>query len=419
VAPGALDAGVLGLRSGGDVTETFVRLAERAARTRRTLFLPPGRYGLSAAALRGPLQLAGVPGATILAAAASGKPILSVVGDTTELRGLTFEGLPGQAEPGSALVGCSGVPVVTIEDCRFTGGMAGGLRLIECGGAVRHCRFERIGGAALHALDSRGLVLAESVITECGDSGIQVWRTRPGDDGTRISGNRISNISARSGGSGQNGNAINVFRAAGVIVEGNHVRRVAYSAIRANSASNVQLLGNNAAGCGEVALYVEFGFEGAVVANNIVDRAAVGISVTNFDHGGRLAVVQGNLLRRLSHGTLPQGETGGGIGIHVEAETVVLGNTIEGADRAGLSLGWGEALKDVVASGNIIRDADHGIAVSVAPGAGKALIANNLIAAARRGAIAAKAWDRLIANDLTKDGAERFPNVTLAGNRIS
>ena len=50
---------------------------------------------------------------------------------------------------------------------------------------------------------------------------------------------------------------------------------------------------------GEVALYAEFGFEGALIASNIVEAAATGISVTNFNEGGRLAVVQGNLIRNL------------------------------------------------------------------------------------------------------------------------
>jgi putative cofactor-binding repeat protein len=47
---------------------------------------------------------------------------------------------------------------------------------------------------------------------------------------------------------------------------------------------------------GEVALYAEFDFPGTVIANNIVDTAAMGISVTNFNEGGRLAVLQGNLI---------------------------------------------------------------------------------------------------------------------------
>jgi uncharacterized secreted repeat protein (TIGR03808 family) len=50
---------------------------------------------------------------------------------------------------------------------------------------------------------------------------------------------------------------------------------------------------------GEVAIYAEFGFEGAVIANNTIDGAAIGVAVTNFNQGGRLAVVQGNLIRNL------------------------------------------------------------------------------------------------------------------------
>ena len=50
---------------------------------------------------------------------------------------------------------------------------------------------------------------------------------------------------------------------------------------------------------GEVAIYSEFGFEGAVIANNTVDGAALGIVACNFNEGGRLAVVQGNLIRNL------------------------------------------------------------------------------------------------------------------------
>ena len=36
-----------------------------------------------------------------------------------------------------------------------------------------------------------------------------------------------------------------------------------------------------------------------MIANNLVDKAATGVSVTNFNEGGRLAVVQGNLIRNL------------------------------------------------------------------------------------------------------------------------
>ena len=57
--------------------------------------------------------------------------------------------------------------------------------------------------------------------------------------------NRIENIDNRSGGSGQYGNAINVFRAGNVIVRGNRIGNCAFSAVRGNAASNIQIEGNS------------------------------------------------------------------------------------------------------------------------------------------------------------------------------
>ena len=127
-------------------------------------------------------------------------------------------------------------------------------------------------------------------------------------------------------------------------------------------------------------------FEGAVIANNIVDGAALGVSVTNFNKGGRLAVVQGNLIRNLV-GRRPPGtdpNDSAGIGIGVEADTAVTGNVVENAANAGIAAGWGHYLRDVAISSNVIRGADYGITVSVAPGAGAAVIADNLIAEVRQ-----------------------------------
>ena len=124
-----------------------------------------------------------------------------------------------------------------------------------------------------------------------------------------------------------------MFRAGNVIVRGNRISRAAYSAVRGNAASNIQIIGNTATDLGEVAIYSEFGFEGAVIANNTIDGAALGIVACNFNEGGRLAVVQGNMIRNLKAkrpaGTEP--DDAGGIGIAVEADASVTGNVIENA----------------------------------------------------------------------------------------
>ena len=215
-------------------------------------------------------------------------------------------------------------------------------------------------------------MIARNTIRNAGNNGIQVWRSQAGDDGTQVIDNRIEDTLAQAGGSGQNGNAINVFRAHNVIVRGNRIRNAAFSAVRGNAASNIQITNNTCTGLGEVAIYAEFGFEGAVIANNTIDGAAIGVAVTNFNQGGRLAVVQGNLIRNLvpkrPAGTDPN--DGAGIGIGVEADTAVTGNIIENAPTAGISVGWGQYLRDVSVTGNVVRGAGVGIAVSVVAGRG-------------------------------------------------
>jgi uncharacterized secreted repeat protein (TIGR03808 family) len=117
-------------------------------------------------------------------------------------------------------------------------------------------------------------------VTHCGNNGIQIWNSQDGEDCSIAARSRILQILARSDGSGQNGNGINMFLASRVRVEGN---RITDSAVSGNAASTIQILGNAFQRIGEVALYAEFGFEWVVIANNLVDGAAAGISVTNLN----------------------------------------------------------------------------------------------------------------------------------------
>ncbi|MDC5237981.1 TIGR03808 family TAT-translocated repetitive protein, partial [Acinetobacter baumannii] len=154
-----------------------------------------------------------------------------------------------------------------------------------------------------------------------------------------------------------------------------------YSAVRGNSASNIQITGNSVSNVREVALYSEFAFEGAVIANNTVDICAVGVSVATFNEGGRIATVHGNVIRNILPkrpiGTAPDDDAG--IGIVVEADAAVTGNVIENAPSFGIMAGWGKYLRDVTITGNVLRNAFVGIGVSVVPGAGTTLVSNNLI----------------------------------------
>src|SRR5262249_36661639 len=145
-----------------------------------------------------------------------------------------------------------------------------------------------------------------------------------------------------------------------------------------------------------------------------------GVAVTNSGEGGRLAVVQGNITRNLSArrpaGTDPHDAAG--IGIGVEADTAVTGNVIENAPSAGIAVGWGQYLRDVSVTGNVVRGAGVGIAVSVTPGAGSAVIADNLISGTKSGAIVGMDQRRPMTRDLAREGATRFAQLAINGNRV-
>ena len=164
-------------------------------------------------------------------------------------------------------------------------------------------------------------------------------------------------------------------------------------------------------------MYAEFDFEGAIVAGNVIDMAENGIAITNFDNGGRLATVHGNLLRNLGARRPDSPPEGAGVGIGVEAETAVTGNVIENAPNAGIRAGWGPYLRNVAISGNVVRNAGYGIAVSVVRGAGAATISSNVIDGAKLGAIVGMEWTKAVTADLAREGAERFPQLSIANNQ--
>jgi uncharacterized secreted repeat protein (TIGR03808 family) len=334
---------------------------------------------------------------------------------------LTFDGAERPlADYVPALVHISGTRQVSIVACEIVGSAKAGLALDRSAGRVQSCRIAKAVDVGIRAIESAGLSITDNIVVDCADGGILVHRWTEGEDGTLVTGNRVERIGAASGGTGQYGNGINVFRAHGVIVANNRIADCAFTAVRANSANNVQIIGNNCARCGEVGIYSEFSFAGALIANNVIDNAATGISVANFNEGGRIAVVSGNIIRDLTgRGPYVDETASFGIGIAVEADASVTGNVIEGAPRAGMLLGWGPYLRDVAATGNVIRQAPLGIAVSVVEGSGSVLINNNIISGADKGAIVGMRWAKPVSGDLARTGAAEFPNLMIERNAIS
>jgi len=130
-------------------------------------------------------------------------------------------------------------------------------------------------------------------------------------------------------------------------------------------------------------------------------------------------VVQGNLIRNLVREHPPGSDPNDtAIGIGIQADTVASGNVIENVKGIGIQAGWGPYLRDVIVSANVVRGADYGITVSVAPGAGAAVIADNLLSDTRLGAIVGMEWNKLVADDLSQDGAMRYAQLSIGGNRV-
>ncbi|UPJ67350.1 TIGR03808 family TAT-translocated repetitive protein [Bradyrhizobium sp. 191] len=416
------DATQYGVRPGSseDQTRALQRAIDEAARAQMPLALPPGVYRSGLLRLPNGSQLIGVRGATRLVFTGGTSMIQSDGSDAIGLTGITFDGGNIPLPTRRGLIHVLGGRDVRMADCEITKSGGSGIWLEQVAGDVSGNIFTNIALTAVVSFDARGLSVSRNTIIGTNDNGIEILRTAIGDDGTLVADNRIEDIKAGPGGSGQYGNAINAFRAGNVIVRGNRIRNCDYSAVRGNSASNIHISGNSVSDVREVALYSEFAFEAAVIANNTVDGAAVGISVCNFNEGGRIAVVQGNIIRNLIPkrpiGTAPDDDAG--VGIYIEADTSVTGNVIENAPSYGIVAGWGKYLRDVAITGNVIRKALAGVGVSVVPGAGTALVNNNMISETPRGAVVGLDHARAVTSDLSAEGAQRFAQVVVGGNAV-
>jgi uncharacterized secreted repeat protein (TIGR03808 family) len=415
-----IDATSLGVRPNADIDQSAMLQSAitRAAAAGSLLRLPPGVYRAGALQLPPFAAIAGVIGSTRLVMTAGPSLLMATGSDYVSISGLVLDGNHVALPDGRGLVHLTQGRALRLIDCMIVNAGGNGVTLDAIAGEMTGITVIDATNHAIFSNDAAGLRIAGNTVQRTGNGGILVWRSKPGDDGTLVVDNRIEDVANKAGGSGQYGNAINVFRADNVIVRGNRIRNAAFSAVRGTSASNLQILGNTCSGLGECAIYAEFGFEGAVIANNIVDGAAVGISVTNFDKGGRLAVVQGNLIRNLVRQQPPGSDPNDTIGISVEADTVVNGNIVESAKGIGIQAGWGSYLRDVTITANIVRNTDYGITVSVASGAGTAVIANNLVSGTPLGAIVGKEWSKTVTGDLSKEGADRYAQLSIDGNRV-
>lgn len=416
---GGFDAAEAGILPGteDDQSAKLQDLIDRAAAMGQPVFLPAGTYEVANLELRDGSRIVGVPGLTRLVYRGDGHLIAAQDIRRLSLSGLTFDGANRWiADYTEGLLSFRSVDDVTIEACEITGSRKCGIYLARCGGRINTTRISGAADAGIWAIEGKAFSIRNNQVFDCGNGGILVHRWTKGEDGSVIAGNRVARIGATNGGTGQYGNGINVFRADNVLVSQNHVSDCAFSAIRANSASNITISGNQAFRSGETAIYAEFEFEGALITDNIIDGAAIGISVANFDHGGRLSTVSDNIVRRIvNKGPYVPTISSFGFGISVEADTLVSGNLVEGAETAALAIGWGPYLRNVIVSDNILRDSPEGIRVSVVEGAGQTVIRGNIVEGADKGAILGYRWKERVGDELS-DGETDYRHLSIADN---
>jgi uncharacterized secreted repeat protein (TIGR03808 family) len=389
----------------------------RASAEGRPLFLPPGTYYAQNLQVPSYLIVQGIPGKTILAAAGAA-PVARVVGSAhVRFDSITFTSGNGGPEGAQAgLLEIEASDHVALADCSFSGGKANGVVIHDAAAEIDACDFLGHGLAAIFSLDSRGLTVSGNRVAGCGNGGILVWGSSASRRGSStVIGNSISGIGATNGGNGQNGNGISVFRCDDVLIANNRIADCAFTAIHLNATNNVVVSGNLCRNSGEVAILSEFAFSGSVIADNVVDGAVRGISVTSMEQSGRVATITGNVVRNI-HAASEENRDSRPIGIYAEAETTITGNTVYAVAGTGIRAGDGAFQNNVVIADNVVSAASTGIGVSVVDKAGPVSIANNTVTARDHG-IVGMAWETVVSDDLTRDAA-RYPNVSLSGNRV-
>ena len=224
------DATQYGVRPGSPDEQTRIlqHAIDEAARAQVPLALPPGVYRTGMLRLqtaRNSWACAAPPGSFSPAGIdASGRRRGSV-----GLTGITLDGGGIALPTRRGLVHCLGGRDIRIVDCEITDSGGAGIWFEQVSGDVSGNIIARSAATAIVSFDALGLRVSRNSILGTADNGIEILRTAIGDDGTLVADNRIEDIKAGPGGSGQYGNAINAFRAGNVIVRGNRIRNCDYS----------------------------------------------------------------------------------------------------------------------------------------------------------------------------------------------
>lgn len=401
--------------------DDLVTRLRAAARTGAAVRLPAGEITLMGLELPDGAHLVGVPGKTVLKLTGLGPLLSATMAKNITLESLVLDGAGAYLSRERGLVDFSDVAHLAIRGCTIRRSGAHGVNLLRCGGVFAQNTVETAADAGVHSLDSLGFDFDNNLVRACADNGVRFWASAAGRyDGSRIRNNRIEDIDNRSGGDGPYGNGVAIYLSGSIRIENNRILRCAYTAVRNNGGHAIAVIGNDCRGCGERAMYAEFGARNSLFRNNRIADAGAGIGVANSDRGTDGALVEGNEISGLS-ARHPDPAFGPRMlwltAIAGEKNTQIVGNRLTGPMWIGVSMGgWRENIR---VEANDIFGADYAVVASVGEGAGDGYILRNKIRNARRAAIAAATDGPTFApGDLAKDGAHAYPRLTVAGNIV-
>ena len=257
-ADAILDLADLGLKPNTkhDQTKALQAAIDKASTEGKRLLLPGGTFVSGPLSLRSNLHLEGVAGATKLKFMGGAGFLVGIDVQNINLRNLEIDGAlqAFSHEERNGLIALDQVKNFSMKDCLIKNSLFNGFSMRHCSGQIVSCQVSNCDVTGIFALDSTGLEVLQNHVFDCGNNGILIWRSQKGYDGSLVANNRIERIAAKAGGTGQNGNGVNVFRAGSVVVSNNVIDDCIFSAVRNNGGDNVQIVNNSCTNLGEVAL---------------------------------------------------------------------------------------------------------------------------------------------------------------------
>jgi uncharacterized secreted repeat protein (TIGR03808 family) len=161
---------------GIDQTATLQEAADAAAQSGTPLFRPAGIYS-SRLTLKSGTHIQGVPGKSILRYR-DGSTLMQIEeAQDVRLTGLILDGGCKPLPQGGSLLSGVAVEHLEVSNCRFFGSTEDGVVLRRVSGRIGDCEIGDIRKGGLFSEDASGLEISHNHVRDCGDNGIQVWRS--------------------------------------------------------------------------------------------------------------------------------------------------------------------------------------------------------------------------------------------------